>query len=316
VHKPETKELESYDDSDWVDQEEEVQPQPTTQRKGGAKTLDLLYKVSRIGIQKSRGDGKLRVRCLASAACGTSWVHPRSRKRIVNHSMGCKWLPDEYRTEITKWRRSAVVKKRRKAGGRAKTPELSSSDDAETGDEGDGSRAAAESEEDGRGPSKRARLTSAPSLAKGGIEVFAAFQTEGTKQLKEDANLALTHVVACNPVAPNLVDTDEFKKFCYVLNPKYKLPCGSTVRSVLIPDHALEIRGAIVDYLSHRPNNTLSFDGAKFGKRPGYTICVATAKRRRFLLDLDDASLLSHTAVYIFQVVLRPVRDIARSSCA
>ncbi|KAG6376570.1 hypothetical protein JVT61DRAFT_1548 [Boletus reticuloceps] len=105
--KPATKTLTTFDDSDYDESGES-----DDNRTGGARTLPLLYKVSKpcrphqptkSQIDPKTGNAKKMVRCLASGGCGSAWVWPRIRNHILAHSKDCNYLPADLRREATQW---------------------------------------------------------------------------------------------------------------------------------------------------------------------------------------------------------------------
>lgn len=61
-----------------------------------------------------------------------------------------------------------------------------------------------------------------------------------------------------------------------------------------------QVQRAMLQHITRQQNLTISFDGGKI-RRPQsiYTFHITTPERESFLLDLDNASQLSHTANYI-----------------
>ncbi|KAG1724896.1 uncharacterized protein EDB91DRAFT_1062575 [Suillus paluster] len=79
------------------------------------------------------------------------------------------------------------------------------------------------------------------------------------------------------------------------------------LRKVSKPSHL----AIMVDYLKTQLNLTIMFDGGKIRKpKSFYTVHVTTADRRTLLLELDDSSMLSHTARYIGELLESVILDI------
>ncbi|KZT11747.1 uncharacterized protein LAESUDRAFT_640794 [Laetiporus sulphureus 93-53] len=82
---------------------------------------------------------------------------------------------------------------------------------------------------------------------------------------------------------------------------------ATTLRDRLIPEEAVRLQLEIIHYLQGICDLMISFDGGKIRKLKGiYTIHITTSECRGFLMDLNDASHISHTAKYIVEI-LRPV---------
>lgn len=70
-----------------------------------------------------------------------------------------------------------------------------------------------------------------------------------------------------------------------------------TLADTLIPNESARITKTMFDYLKTQCNLTITFDGGKIRKPKLFnTVHVTTTDRRTLLLELDDASILSHTA--------------------
>lgn len=129
---------------------------------------------------------------------------------------------------------------------------------------------------------------------------------EGRKVLKERADYAVMKYFVCCGIPPSIADTDEFKNLVSVLNSTYSPPSATTLEDKLIANEGAKISLAVVSHLKTCRNLTITFDGGKIRKPKSlYTIHVTTATRQSFCMELDDASLLSHTADYILEALER-----------
>jgi hypothetical protein len=52
-------------------------------------------------------------------------------------------------------------------------------------------------------------------------------------------------------------------------------------------------------------NCTITFDGGRSKRNGLYTIRITTADCQSFCVEIDDASRLSHTANYVFEILSR-----------
>ncbi|KAJ2987987.1 hypothetical protein NUW54_g9257 [Trametes sanguinea] len=126
-------------------------------------------------------------------------------------------------------------------------------------------------------------------------------------QLRPQAHLI--RYIVCNGIPPSSVDSTAFKNFISAIQPKYDPPSATTLRDRLIPNEAARLQISLFEKLGTSRNLTLSFDGGKTRRPHGiYTVTITTpGSRKSYLVDLNDASRVSHTARYIVQEVLKPV---------
>ncbi|CDO74521.1 hypothetical protein BN946_scf184846.g2 [Trametes cinnabarina] len=156
--------------------------------------------------------------------------------------------------------------------------------------------------------SKRARHDDAKHEASASGN-FTAFREKGSKALKEQGDHALLlFLVGCG-IPLSVVDSEFFKHFIATIQPKYHPPSSTTLRDTLVPNEASKLNVELIKELQSVRNLTLSFDGGKIRRPRGiYTATVTTpCERQSYLLDLNDASRVSHTANYISKEVLLPV---------
>ncbi|OJA12159.1 hypothetical protein AZE42_13262 [Rhizopogon vesiculosus] len=154
-------------------------------------------------------------------------------------------------------------------------------------------------------PVKKARMELQVASSSKRITPFdRMYVTEGKKAPKEHGDNALMLFVTCTGVPPHVIDSAEFKVFCSTLNANYKPPSATTLSDRLIPNECARIIKEMVDHLKTERDLTITFDGGKIRKpKSFYTVHVTTGDRRTALLELDDASMLSHTARYIGELL-------------
>lgn len=279
----------SFEDHRYISSEESAD-----ERGSGAKLLPLLEKISKPCRFKDNTPKK-KVRCIASRTCGKTWSWPRNRQRIIKHAAHeCKGIPKDLRREAVEY----LAKKAK--GPKAEIEHSGAVSDAEIDD----------SEIEIVEPEKivemgpaRKKVKTSGSVATSQLAKFTkSYVTEGRKVLKEKADHALMLFVTCTGIPPRVIDSKEFRDLCSTLNPSYNLPCASTLSEMLIPDEAAKILTAIHEFLRKERDLTITFDGGKIRRQKSfYSIHVITAARESFLLELDDASMLSHTAAYIIE---------------
>ncbi|KAG9311131.1 hypothetical protein JVU11DRAFT_9045 [Chiua virens] len=135
-------------------------------------------------------------------------------------------------------------------------------------------------------------------------KMMMKFVSEGKKASKERGDYALMKFFVCCGIPPSIADTVEFKDMVSTLSSTYSPPSATTLEDKLIANEGAKITLAVATYLKTCHNLTITFDGGKICRPKSlYTIHVTTAGRRSFCMELDDASLLSHTADYILEAL-------------
>ena len=265
---------------------DEKGPKPTKATTGSVKA-------------KKEKDPDVRVRCIGSVGCKTTWATPRSQIRVFGHVKSCKWVPKLLRKQVM------MLMAKDSLGDIAEALDTSES-------EGDSLLEKEEESINGRGDESATDSTSAEPGAKrqkssrGTIvkpsrsKSVHQLATQGGKQaVKARADFALLLFLCCNCLPPRVVDSIQFKNLVKVLHPWYKAPHSSTIADNLVPTEANRVRVLQIAYLKTCRDLTISFDGGKIRRpRSVYTVNVTTPDRRSFLVEGDDASHLSHTGNY------------------
>ncbi|KAF8119348.1 hypothetical protein EV363DRAFT_1199666 [Boletus edulis] len=275
---PTTKVIKTFDDPDYISSDEDADT-----RSGGARTLQLLLKISkpcRLAAENGTGVQKL-VRCLASKGCHKNWVWPRNRQRILVHAKTCDYLPDNLRREALE--HIASNGSAQSLSGPLVPPTS-------------------------QVPTEKAikRQKTGPTTERQIGKEMDAFLTKGKKQWKGHVDKALMKFAVCAGIPPTVFDAAEFKELASILNSSWNPPSSSTITGRLIPEEAAEISVSIRKHLQECRNLTITFDGGKI-RRPKaiYTIHVTTPERRTFCMAIDDGSRLSHSATYIVEALER-----------
>lgn len=177
------------------------------ERTGGGKMLPLLLMISKpCQVPK-------KVWCIASSYCNTTWVWPRARQRILDHTAhDCKAVPQE-------WRISALehlASKGQARQAKMPRPEEEAGSDVELLEDPPQQKKTKKDMGSGSG-SKQSTLGS-------------AFSDKGAQTFKKDAHRKLMLFVTCAGVAPHVIDSPEFKAFCGFLSPQYTLPLSREER--------------------------------------------------------------------------------------
>ncbi|KAG2158711.1 uncharacterized protein EDB93DRAFT_1076704, partial [Suillus bovinus] len=261
--------LSTFDDDRYISAGEDEDS-----RKGGAKMHPLLRKV------------------FASRGCNITWSWPRARQQIMKHAANeCPSMAREWRKEARDYMASKAVQGK----GKGVVLEAGSKSNLDSND------VMLLDVEDRLMKKPRMELQ-VVSSSKQVASFNKKYVTEGHKALKEKGDQALMLFVTCTGIPPHVIDSDEFKAFCSILNANYKSTSATTLADTLIPNKSARITKMMFDYLKTQRDLTVTFDGGKIPRR-FYTVHVTTADRRTLLLELDDASMLSHTAQYIGELL-------------
>jgi hypothetical protein len=128
--KRDSKVLASMDDPSWLTEDDVSDGEGFGKNRGGRPTNPVLLLVSRIcrrvvrpkngffekpvdekglkptkvttgsGKAKKEKDPDVRVRCVGSVGCKTTWATPRSQIRVFGHVKSCKWVPKTLRKQV------------------------------------------------------------------------------------------------------------------------------------------------------------------------------------------------------------------------
>ncbi|KAF9228359.1 hypothetical protein BS17DRAFT_763855 [Gyrodon lividus] len=144
-----------------------------------------------------------------------------------------------------------------------------------------------------------------------GKNALQGFQTEGRKVLQDKGDYAVIKFYVCCGVPPSIANADKFKAMVSVLNQAYYPPSSTTLEDKVIINEAAKISHTICTHLQTCCNLTITFDGGKICKPSSvYTIHVTTTDCHAFCMELDDASMLSHSAEYILEALERVINKI------
>lgn len=252
-------------------------------RRSGAKMLPLLKLISK----PCRQNGIKLVRCIASKLCGTTWAWKRNKQRILSHAAHeCKSVPSDLRQRAREY-----------LSDKAKGPAIELGQDREVSDTGTDDVVLIV-----EGPTPPTKPKRSGTSSGSQSTLARPFLKEGRKLFKENADHKLMLLITCAGIPPRVADSTEFRAFCNALKPDWTPPCASTISEALIPDEAAKILTAMYRYLGKQRDLTITFDGGKIRRQKSfYSFHVITPSRERFLIELDDASMLSHTANYIVE---------------
>lgn len=262
-------------------------------RNGGARMHPLLRQGSRrcclkekealvagASINEQEESGLILIRCIGSQGCHQTWASPRNRQRVLGHLARCTYIDAKLRQKCNE-----------ELGTKAIGPVAETKTNKIFALETNGMEVA---------PSNK-KLT---RKDKGSLK--AVVVNESRKKQKEKGDYHLMKCIVCCGIPPKVVDSAEWKEMMAALNPYYQPPSSTTLTEKLIVNEAAKITTAITKLLSGCRNLTITFDGGKI-RRPKstYSVHVTTATHHAFCVELDDASQLSHTAKYIFELLER-----------
>ncbi|KAJ7608836.1 ribonuclease H-like domain-containing protein [Mycena polygramma] len=118
-------------------------------------------------------------------------------------------------------------------------------------------------------------------------------------------------------LVPNIVDSEEWKEFCQLMNGQYHPTSASTFANKIIPQEAVFVRQKQIKILQNCENLVLTFDGTSIRKPASfYTAHASTPDRRSFFLDGHVGSDERHTADWITGKLLKTIRDVGERNWA
>ncbi len=324
LKKTDTKNLDDYDDPDYVDTDEEEDT-----RKGGKKMFWVLPYITRQCHPGNKPQTQM-IRCIGSKnGCQGTWSGAkRDKKRVLAHAASCGYVAStkngEYRmaclTELALSDPTAAERLRQQLPGggqnlkRARSGSQSEMGLGDSQDEPGDSATLKRAKVDGLtrppGTSQQSRnstskLNRSSDIAVKGKDSFANFRTEGKVALESRANNALVRLLVCCGIPPRVIDREEFRDFVTSLNPGYVPPSRSHVEERLIVSYAANVRLLQIKYLQTQWDLQISFNGGKLRKLGFYSVHVTDSERNSFCLELDDGSRLSHTGEYVCELLLR-----------
>jgi len=241
IKKPDTKDLASTDDEDYIDL-----PEIKDSHNGGKKMSPVLLKTSRVCQLKGDDGGKKKVRCIGSAGCHMTWFYPRDQNQVLKHVMGCGYA-------AMMKRGSQLVQEAIKALA-AKDPNLLAELTKSIGEKR--ALTVVDVEEDFQQSLKRKKIdlshtsdgntTPAKSSTSISGDEMTAFKTEGCRVLEQDGNKALVEFIICCGLPPNILMAAAFKHFIESLKTRYILPSHTTFEDSLVPKYAAALWIAII----------------------------------------------------------------------
>lgn len=131
------------------------------------------------------------------------------------------------------------------------------------------------------------------------------FTNTGREQLQLKIDFCIMKLICVCGLVPNLLDTDEWKEFMAVTNPKYKWTPSDTFERKYIPQEAQRVRDKVKGILKKERNLTLTFDGNSTRKPQSvYTTHITTKDRTSYFYGGYEGSDEHHTAEWVRDVIL------------
>ena len=234
-------------------------------------------------------------RCLGS--CGMTYAS-RNCQRIVRHAAGCSHLPADIRKQAKAYLAKQAPSRKLPIGD----PE-SSKVSVEKLDEETLSR----SKESGHVVAVKKRKLDETAW-------FEEAKKLGRKERHQKLDLTVVKLFCCSGIPTHIAESPVWKALLAYADPSYTPASRATLEEVHIPAEAENIHEIQLAYLRTQENITISCDGGTTrGKEAFWTIHMSTLDRKVYLMDVREATAVSHTAVWIKKIVLE-VRQSVRNT--
>lgn len=262
-------------------------PQPTGKQRSGRPANLLIDNLSQCCYHVDKPEKHI-FRCLGS--CGTTYAS-RNRQRIVRHAAGCSHLPAELQKQAKAHLANQAPS--RKLPNLIGDPEPSKSITIEKLDDNKTHR----SKESGQVVVKKRKLDE--------TAWFEEAKKLGRKDRHRMLDLAIVKLFCCSGIPTHIAEIPVWKALLVYADPSYTPASRATLEEVHIPGEAENIHEIQLAYLKTQENITVSCDGGTTrGKEAFWTIHMSTLDRQVYLMDVREATSVSHTAVWIKNIVL------------
>jgi hypothetical protein len=133
----------------------------------------------------------------------------------------------------------------------------------------------------------------------------------GRKDRHQKLDLAVVKLICCSGIPSYISDLDSWKCLFAFADPSYKPASRAQLEEVHIIGEAESIHEIQLAYLRTQQNITVSCDGGTTkGREAFWTLHMSTAERKVFLIDVREATAVSHTAIWIKNFVLEVCSDL------
>ena len=233
---------------------------------------------------KSRPEKPL-YRC--AGTCGTTYAS-RNLARIIRHATGCSKLDAKLRKQA-KAHAATQAPSRKLPIGDPESTNIQKPDDEIKVENEDGGRVVA-------------------ILKKRKAEETGWFEEAkklGRKERHEKLDLAVVKLICCSGIPSYISDLDMWKGVFAYADPTYRPAKRAKLEETQIIGEAESIHEIQLAYLRTQENITVSCDGGTTkGREAFWTLHMSTAGRKVFLIDVREATAVSHMAVWIKTFVL------------
>lgn len=118
-------------------------------------------------------------------------------------------------------------------------------------------------------------------------------------------DLAVVKLFCCSGIPTHIAEIPVWEALLAYSDPSYNPASRAKLEEVQIPIEAESIHEIQLAYLKTQENITVSCDGGTTkGKEAFWTLHMSTLDRKVYLMDVREATAVSHTALWIKTFVL------------
>ena len=256
-------------------------PQPKSGKPGSGRPANILIDNLSQCCYHIDNPGKHIFRCLGN--CGITYAS-RNLQRIVRHAAGCSHLPADLRKQAKAYLANQAPSRKLPVGD----PESSKVDVDKLDD-----------------PSKDGGHVAVKKRKVDETGWFEEVKKLGRKERHQKLDLAVVKLFCCAGIPTHITEIPIWKAFLAYADPSYTPASRAKLEEVQIPGEAESIHEIQLAYLKTQENIMVSCDGGTSkGKEAFWTIHMSTLDRKVYLMDVREATAVSHTAVWIKTFVL------------
>ena len=268
-----------------------TKPRPKSGKPGSGRPANMLIDNVSQCCYHVDNPAKHIFRCLGN--CGTTYAS-RNRQRIVRHAAGCSYLPADLRKQAKAHLANQAPSRKLPTG------------DAES------SKVEVEKLDDPKSEETRSGHVIAVKKRKlDDTGFFEEAKKLGRKERHQKLDLAVVKLFCCSGIPTHIAQLPIWKLLFAYADPSYLPASRAKLEEEQIPGEAESIHEIQLAYLRTQENITVSCDGGTTsGKEAFWTIHMSTPDKKVYLMDVREATAVSHTAAWIKSFVLevRPVR--------
>ena len=270
-----------------------TKPRPKSGKPGSGRPANVLINSISQCCYHVDNPAKHIFRCLGN--CGTTYAS-RNRQRIVRHAAGCSYLPADLRKQAKAHLANQAPSRKLPPG------------DAES------SKVEVEKLDDSAGPGSEesGRVIAVKKRKLDDMGLFEEAKKLGRKERHQKLDLAIVKLFCCSGIPTHIAQIPFWKSLFAYADPSYMPATRAKLEEEQIPGEAESIHEIQLAYLRTQENITVSCDGGTTsGKEAFWTIHMSTPDKKVYMMDVREATAVSHTAVWIKSFVLevRPVRE-------